>query len=197
MMLKITEEMRAAAHKLLRNPALKFDVPDRDLLTAIADGKRKLIRGHWWVKHFKVVDRTKLDKLRRLADPARNPSEHERAVADRKLREFKGRRPPGLGPEPPPLPDKLDYWVRHKPLKRRPAPQTPPRRSLPTPDGGVNKKAATGRAGGSGGVNKTPKRTGDRHLNKGDRHAPGYMRDYMRRRRAKLRQSARSPTKPV
>jgi hypothetical protein len=47
-MLKITEEMREAARKLLRNPALKFDVPDRDLLTAISDGKRKLIRADWW-----------------------------------------------------------------------------------------------------------------------------------------------------
>jgi hypothetical protein len=182
-MLKITEEMRAAARKLLRDPALKFDRPDRDLLTAISDGKRKLIRAHWWTKHFRVVDRIKLDKLQRLADPARNPNEHERAVADRKLGEFKGRRPPGLPPEAPPLPKVL---VRRKPLKRRPAP-----RDLPTPDGGVNKKAETGRGtGGSGGVNKKPKRTGDRHLDKSDRHAPGYMRDYMRRRRAKLRQSA-------
>jgi hypothetical protein len=42
----------------------------------------------------------------------------------------------------------------------------------------------------NGGVK--PKRKGDRHLNKGDRHAPGYMRDYMRdymrRRRAKAAQ---------
>jgi hypothetical protein len=91
-MLKITEEMREAARKLLRNPALKFDVPDRDLLTAISDGKRKLIRADWWTKHFVVVDRIKLDKLQRLADPTRNPSEHERAVASRKLDEFKPRR---------------------------------------------------------------------------------------------------------
>jgi hypothetical protein len=104
MMLKITEEMRAAAGKLLRDPALKFDRPDRELLTAIADGKRKLIRGDWWVNHFKVVDRTKLDKLQRMADPARNPMEHERETAARMLGEFKGRRAPGLGPEPPPLP---------------------------------------------------------------------------------------------
>jgi hypothetical protein len=188
MMLKITEEMRAAARRLLQTPALKISVPDRALLAAISEGKRKLIRGLWWKQVHGTVDQVKLAKLQRLADPARNPNEHERAVADRKLGEFKGRRPPGLPPEAPPLPKVL---VRRKPLKRRPAPQTSPRRDLPTPDGGVNKKAETGRGtGGSGGVNKKPKRTGDRHLDKSDRHAPGYMRDYMRRRRAKLRQSA-------
>jgi hypothetical protein len=178
-MLKITEEMRAAARKLLSNPALKLDRPDRDLLTAISDGKRKLIRAHWWTKHFKVVDRTKLDKLQRMADPARNPNEYERAVAGRKFDEFKASRPPGMPPEPPPFPKELVRRIK----PRKGQPQTPPRRSLPASGGGVNRKAETGR----GGVNTKPKRTGDRHLNKGDRHRPGYMRDYMRRRRAKLR----------
>jgi hypothetical protein len=114
-MLKITEEMRAAAGRLLRDPALKFDRSDRDLLTAIADDKRKLIRADQWTKHFTVVDRIKLDKLQRLADPARNPNEHERAVAERKLGEFKARRPPGMPPEPPPLPRVL---IRRKPRER-------------------------------------------------------------------------------
>lgn len=45
--------------------------------------------------------------------------------------------------------------------------------------GGVN-KAVPKQA--DGGVNKA--RSQDRHLNKDDRHRPGYMRDYMRRRRA-------------
>jgi hypothetical protein len=190
MLLKITEEMRAAARRLLRDPALKFDVSDRDLLATIANGKRKSIRAHWWVKHFKVVDRIKLDKLQRMADPARNPMEHERATAARKLDEFKGRRPPGMPPQPPPLPSRVELWERKlkRDRKGRPAPQTSPRRSPPASGGGVNKKAATAHAAsGSGGVNKKSKRTGDRHLNKGDRHRPGYMRDYMRRRRAKLR----------
>jgi hypothetical protein len=186
-MLKITDEMRAAARKLLGNRALKLGGHGRNLLTAISDGKRKLIDAHWWAKHFKVVDQIKLDKLQRLADSARNPNEHERAVAARKIREFKDGRAPGLRPQPPPLPSRIELWERKLKRDRKGRP-TPPRRSLPTPDGGVNKKAASGRgAGGSGGVNVKPKRTGDRHLNKGDRHRPGYMRDYMRRRRAKLR----------
>jgi hypothetical protein len=119
-MLKITEEMREAARKLLSNPALKLDRPDRDLLTAISEGKRKLIRTEQWTKYFRVIDQVKLDKLQRMADPARNPNEHERAVAECKLGEFKGMRAPGMPPKPPPLPKVL---VRRKPLKRRPTPR--------------------------------------------------------------------------
>jgi hypothetical protein len=47
-----------------------------------------------------------------------------------------------------------------------------------------------------GGVNMKSKRTGDRHLNKGDRHAPGYMAAYMRRRRAKTT-PLESPAEPA
>jgi|EndMetStandDraft_8_1072994.scaffolds.fasta_scaffold441329_1 hypothetical protein len=103
-MLKITEEMREAAGKLLRNPALKANRPDRDLLAAMSEGKRKLIDAVWWKEIHGVVNQTKLDKLARMADPARNPNEHEREVAGHKLDEFRARRPPGLPPEPPPLP---------------------------------------------------------------------------------------------
>jgi hypothetical protein len=123
-MLKITEEMREAARKLLKNPALKIVGFDRVLLTAVAEGKRKRLQAEEWTKHFKVINQTKLDKLQRMADPARNPNEHERAVAGRKLDEFKASRPPGLPPEPPPLPKVL---VRRKPLKRRPASTAPGR----------------------------------------------------------------------
>ena len=193
-MLKITEEMRAAARKLVRDPALalKINASNRKLLTALADGKRKLIDAHWWKKHFVVVDRMKLDKLQRLADPAGNPNEHERAVAKHKHDEFKARRAPGLPPEPPPLPKTVEEMLRGRKVRtRRTAPRTPPKHSLLASDGGVNTKAATGSGGvsgkaktSSGGVNTKPERTGDRHRNKGDRHKPGYMRDYMRRRRA-------------
>lgn len=187
--LKITDEMRAAARKLLRNRALKFSRPDHDLLTAIADGTRKQIRPQKWTKHFARVDQMKLDKLERMADPARNPMAHERAIAADMVVKFQAGRAPGLPPEPPPLPDMSG------PPPRKGKPQAQPRRRLPSPDdgvkhGGVKQDAA---ATGRGGVKQKPKpkRTGDRHLNKGDRHKPGYMREYMReymrRRRAKLR----------
>jgi hypothetical protein len=203
-MLKITEEMRAAARKLLRTPVpalrhemsddrVKLNISDRVLLTAISDGKRKLIQAHWWTKHFKKIDEIKLGKLQRLAG-AGNPNEHERALAARKVGEFKGARSPGMPPEPPPFPKELWRKPLKKELRRKRGSAPPTQRSLPTPDGGVNKEATTSCSDGSGGVNESPrrggvntkpKRTGDRHLNKGDRHAPGYMRDYMRRRRAK------------
>jgi hypothetical protein len=187
-MLKITEEMREAAGKLLKNRALKFDRYDRDLLAAISDGKRKLIQAHWWVKFFKKIDQIKLDKLQRLADPARNPNVHERAVASRKLAEFKASRAPGMPPPPPPLPEFLTpryqrYQRKWKWQAAAPASVDGVNTKAETAHGGVNKKAETAH----GGVNKKPKRTGDRHRNKGDRHKPGYMRDYMRRRRANLR----------
>lgn len=132
--LEITEAMREAARKVLQNPNLKMNRPDRDRLAAIADGTRKRIDALWWDRIHKVVDQVKLDKLQRLADPARNPMEHERAVAGRKLDELKARKPPGSRPEPRPLPDRIEDWVRHVKTGRKPrrgTPQTPAGRSLP------------------------------------------------------------------
>jgi len=171
--IKITEAVRAAARRLLQDRGLTLDRSDRDRLAAIAGGKRKQLDALWWKKLHRVVDQNKLGKIAGLADLAGNPNAHERAVAAAKLKAFKGRVPPGLLREPPPLPSRIEDWKR-KPSKRQPA--RPSRRGLL---GGVNEKPKQ-----AGGVNAKPSRTGDRHLNKGDRHAPGYMRDYMRRRRA-------------
>jgi hypothetical protein len=166
--IKITDAVRAAARRLLRDRGLKLKRSDRDALETIANGKRKQINGHWWSKiHGGVADQAKLDKLAEMADPARNSMAHERAVAAAMLKKFKGRGPPGLPPQ------------------GRPLPSMPPRSGTPPKHGGVNTKPKTDiKPKQVGGVNTKPKRTGDRHLNKGDRHAPGYMRDYMRRRRA-------------
>jgi hypothetical protein len=123
-----------------------------------------------------------------MAYPVRNPNEHQRAVAAKMVADFKGRRAPGMPPPPPPLPKVL---VRRTPLKRQPASQASPRPPAASA-GGVNKAIGASPAGGgvnkatpAGGVNAKPKRSGDRHRNKGDRHKPGYMRDYMRRKRTK------------
>jgi hypothetical protein len=98
-----------------------------------------------------------------LADGEPNPSRAEREAAARKRDELKARRPPGMPPVPPPLRDSLHGWSRRH-------------RWSGVKQGGVKQKA---------------KRTGDRHLDKGDRHGPGYMRDYMcdymRRGRARTR----------
>jgi hypothetical protein len=183
-MLKITDAMREAARKLSRDREVKLDGSDRALLRAVAEGKRKLIDGWWWSNVHKVVGRVKLDKLQAMADPARNPMEHERAVASRKLAGFKARRPPGLMPEPPPLPETLDEWDRDR-WRRNPSRKgggvntnTKPK-PTPTLVNTMPKPKPKPKP-----VNTKPKPSSDRNR---DRHSPGYMRDYMRRRRAKQR----------
>src|SRR5215469_4442722 len=135
-MLTITEEMREAARKLLKAAELpagaynyvsdlakrkqlqavgKLNRTDRDLLTAIANGTRKRIDGRWWKEiHHYVVNQPRLDKLSRLADPARNDNPHERDLARARLAGFKAKRPPGLPPEGRPLPKSPEEWAEAK-----------------------------------------------------------------------------------
>jgi hypothetical protein len=127
-MLTITEEMRESARKLLkaakvsptREPwgwsrppswGTRFSFDDHKRLTDIANGKRKLIDGSWWKEIHGTVSKDKLDKLSRLADPARNDNPHERALARAKLAGFKTKRPPGLPPEGRPFPTTPEEWA--------------------------------------------------------------------------------------
>jgi hypothetical protein len=211
--LKITEEIREAARKLLklklgademreakrylmRSSGYKLSLANRCRLEDIVSGKRKVIDALWWNRIHEVVDQSKLDKLERLADPARNSSEHERELAGRKAAELKARRPPGAPPQAPPLPDNIADFVRmRKPSKRRPAPQSDGgvnrRAALPMPlpdDGGVNSGGVSFETPGEPEpVNTTKKpRSADRHREPNrDRHSPGYMAEYMRRRRGR------------
>jgi hypothetical protein len=106
----ITEVFVKAAADLLAKDAkrsrgrLHTDVRSR--LKAIADGTRKLIDVDWWREvhgpqyiHWPdlrdtVDNRAKLEKLKALADPKRNPNEHERKAAEAKLASFKPKTPP-------------------------------------------------------------------------------------------------------
>jgi hypothetical protein len=192
-MLKITEEMREAARQLLKNAA-KLDRSDRDLLEAIANGKRKLIDGRWWKEmHHYVVAQPKRAKLAAYADPARNDNVHERAVAAAMLAKFKARRPPGLPPEPPPLPKTLAEWeakrrVPAKSAKHQVAPVkhhlrlTP--QAKPVAESSEAKPFNTTKPDISASakpVSTTKPRSADRHREPNrDRHSPGYMRAYMR-----------------
>jgi hypothetical protein len=121
-MIKVTDEMREAARRILskQEKEPRWSV---DLLNAIADGKRKLIDAHWWKKIHGDVDQAKLDKIAAMTDPERNSNEHERAAAASKLASAKATRPPGLPPEPPPLPTDAAGWVRKRKTKRASAPQ--------------------------------------------------------------------------
>jgi hypothetical protein len=115
-MIKVTDEIREAARRLLLDP---HDRADKDLLEAIAAGQRKRINHAWWCKFYAALDRARLAKIAAMADPARNDKEHERAVAARKLATAKARRPPGI-PEPPPLPRSAAEWARERKTKTRP-----------------------------------------------------------------------------
>ena len=119
-MIKVTNEIREAARRLLLDP---HDRADKDLLEAIAGGKRKLINWEWWRKFYAALDRARLAKIAAMADPARNDKEHERAVAAHKLATAKARRPPGMPPEPPPLPATSAEWLTRRKIRRRPSPR--------------------------------------------------------------------------
>jgi len=193
--------VRAAARKLLQDRSLTLDKWDRNLLTAVVEGKRKQLDADWWRDKHKVVEQGKLDKLARMADPKLNPNAHERAVAADKLKAFKFRnRVPGLPPDAfrMPLPDfVMPNYGRSRPESRQPSPPPKPKhggvkhggvKHGGVKHGGAKQKKAPESDGG--GVKQKPKRPGDRHRDPNkDRHRPGYMRDYMkdyqRRRRAK------------
>jgi len=127
-MLKITEEMRESARKLLKTASSPQSRPwasihswgtslpqhEHKLLTAIANGERKQIDERWWKEIHHVVSKDKLYKLEQLADPERNDNPHERDLASAKLAEFKARRPPGMRPEPRPLPKTWEEWEEAK-----------------------------------------------------------------------------------
>jgi hypothetical protein len=151
-MIKVTKEMREAARLLLdrhnkavkaraeaRMPANKahikpqshyetYDDQDtRKRLEAITDGTRKLIDPGWWQKVYRKVDRAKLEKIKAMADPARNSNEHERQVAETKLAAAKARRAPGMRPDPPPLPTDWSAWKRMRTTKAKDKAKTPTR----------------------------------------------------------------------
>jgi hypothetical protein len=110
---------------------LPADQKMRERLEAIVSGKRKLIDADWWGTVYSDVDRAKLDKIAAMADPTRNSSEHERAVASAKLASAKARRPPGSKPEPPPLPTIAAEWdaMRRARSGAKRATKTPPPQS--------------------------------------------------------------------
>jgi hypothetical protein len=152
-MLRITEEIREAARRLLKAAELpeaqyyktatrkrvvalasKLDPDDHERLTAIANGKRKQIDGRWWNEiHHVVVDQAKLAKIAALANDERN-NPHQRAVAQTKLKEFKAKRPPGARPPSPPVPKTWAEWVAHRAewdARRKPTAKSAKRQAAP------------------------------------------------------------------
>jgi hypothetical protein len=131
-MIKVTDQIREAARRLLVSDMAHHN---RMALERVASGERKRIDAIWWRDIHGVVNRMKLDKIARLADPNRNSNENERAAAAGKLAELKKRRPPGLRPPPPPLPT-LEEMIaaRRGRRKRHAARQEPPKTgAMPQP----------------------------------------------------------------
>jgi hypothetical protein len=94
----ITSAMIAAARKLLDREGERLHPRVRRSLKAIAEGERELVDAGWWGKlhqrTFLAAQAERAEKLGALADPAANPSVHERAVAAQKLAKLKATEPP-------------------------------------------------------------------------------------------------------
>jgi hypothetical protein len=106
----ITDGIRKAAQGLLdedaTRPRARLRFEDRKRLKAIADGERNVVDVGWWrathgPKYVHTRDlkdaaenRAKVEKIKAMADPARNPNEPQRKVAEDMLAKFKPKRPP-------------------------------------------------------------------------------------------------------
>jgi hypothetical protein len=229
----VNDKIRHAAQQLLnRNPAWLYS-PDRARLRKIVSGELQSVDADWWRKlHFvtrrqvegRLKDKAerKLRKIKAMADPALNPNEHQRRVAEATLTkhqaklqaEIDGVRPPsapgleeydrGHAKRRPPRLPSLDELLKARAARRKaPAPvnttKPKPEAVWPTIPFSVDgyrrhtqKPAPVNTTKAGSCVNTTTKkpRTADRHREPNrDRHSPGYMRDYMRRRRAATRRA--------
>jgi hypothetical protein len=210
----VNDAIVQAARELLKKPS-----GYRDRLRQIISGKVKSIDADWWRSQHGVAHRqrdaytekafkAKLDKIAAMADPARNPSAHQRQVAEAALAKLQTAGPPktmrmpsapGLEDydreqerrRPPPLPSSIDELLRTRAERQgarkrntttRPVNTT---KSIKARAASVNTTKTKSRTGSVNTTTSKP-RSADRHREPNrDRHSPGYMRDYMRRRRAK------------
>jgi hypothetical protein len=183
-------------------------------LRGIVNGKIKSIDVDWWraendvgahqldaklEKEFKK----KLDKIKAMADPARNPNEHQRRSAEAVLAKFQAAGP-AKATRAPSAPG-LEEYDRERARRRRPHLSLDELLKARTKRQGAPMRHATRAINTTKSKSKTepvntpaPKkpRTADRHREPNrDRHSPGYMREYMReymrRRRAAVARAAR------
>ena len=69
---------------------------DHKKLREMVRGKVKSVGPEWWRKINDKANKPKLDKIRAMADPARNPSEPQRRVAEAMSAKEQATSPPGL-----------------------------------------------------------------------------------------------------
>jgi hypothetical protein len=152
---------------------LLYGGPYRDRLRRIAEREVKSVDVDWWRAVNGVTRRdreqekkfkAKLARIKAMADPKRNSSEHQRKVAEAVLAKVEAA---GRSKAPHASAPGLEEYDREEARQR--AAQTTKPRLQPPPANATTKKP----------------RSADRHREPNrDRHRPGYMRDYMRRRRA-------------
>jgi hypothetical protein len=202
------------AHPELKDPYRFWE--DTWKLDAIANGKQKTIDPDWWRRVHRDSDRAdnnaKRDKLAALANPKRNPNEHERRVAANMLAQLTEAQsaPPGL--EEHYLREEEatlrleqramrkvargDYYLTRNEQNALERAKRRAKREAEEEADGLDALPGTAADGVKTAPLAAPQidrpasgvKHKDRHRNKGDRHRPGYMRaymrDYMRRRRA-------------
>jgi hypothetical protein len=208
----VSDRIVARARELLEKPAHK-GWQDKGRLRQIINGKHKSIDVDWWRKENGVTERQltakteesfakRLAALKAMTDPARNPNRHERLAAEAAFAKLKAAGPPTAQMRSAPGLEEYDRetararaahkahldaafkfakarWDAEKAASvntaAKPKPDTTDK---PKPDANTTKPRPTAKPA------KKP-RTADRHLEPNrDRHRPGYMREYMARRRA-------------
>jgi len=224
----VNDKIVARAQELLKDP--RHSSGYRNRLHDIVNGKVASVDVDWWRHENGVAARQvdarlekkfkqKLAAIKALADPARNPSEHQRRVAEAAFAKLQaaGRPKEQRVPSAPGL-EEYDREIERSRAQRRAemdaAFKAYNARWAASPRGKATKawmdaerarhaEAAVARVNttrpepkpepinttkANPSVNTTTKkpRSADRHREPNrDRHSPGYMRDYMRRRRAK------------
>jgi hypothetical protein len=190
----VNDEILAAAQELLKKPSAY-----RDTLRRIINGKVKSVDVDWWrnengVTAWQVAEKAeqnlkaRLDSIKAMADPTRNPSEHQRRVAEATFARMQAAGiPKALRMPSAPGLEKHDRQQAQRRATIRVELDAAFKAYKARRDAAM-RNASVNTAKTKPTVNTTTARkprTADRHLEPNrDRHRPGYMAEYMRRRRA-------------
>jgi hypothetical protein len=90
----VNDKMMERARELFKHGNLS--IGHRAKLRRIISGEVKSIGSEWWRQVNDAANRRKLEKISAMADPARNPSEHQRRVAEAMIAKLRAASPPGL-----------------------------------------------------------------------------------------------------
>jgi hypothetical protein len=89
----VNDKMLQTAQELIK---YSRSIDHRAKLRRIINGEVKHIGSEWWRQVNDAANKRKLEKIRPMADPARNPNEHQRRVALAKQEAILAAPTPGL-----------------------------------------------------------------------------------------------------